>query len=144
MNILAMDPGSQTTGFFLYSTDVKPYLFQLSPDRAFETLHYTHNVFAIVVEKYRPKGTSDSLPAELNGAARLTAMRLDAEYAEVTPAEAKTIAPDHVLKALGWYDASLPHANDAARLLVHFALTRMDPISSLHNHVVDVKLAVQL
>lgn len=141
-SILGIDPG-HTTGFFIYSPIGVDH-FQLDPDAVFEHMHNCWDYDAFVVEKFRPKGTSDPLPAEINGAVRLRSRQVGAEFVEVSPSQAKTMAPDDLLKELGWFNPELPHANDAARLVVHYAVTKLPHGDYLHEHVVNTKLAGRL
>jgi hypothetical protein len=141
-SIIAMDPGG-LTGFACYVTPVGVGLVQVPCESAFVRLADSA-ARVYLVEKYRPVRTSDPTAAELNGAARLRSCQLDALFISIQPDEAKSMAPDHVLKGLGWFDPAKPHANDAARLIVHYAMSKADHTSTLHQLVRRVKLAVAL
>jgi hypothetical protein len=139
--ILAMDPGGLTGFATCIQTAV---IHQQTPaESAFVRLAFSE-ADVYLVEKYRPQRTSDPTAAELNGAARLRAIQVNAPFISIRPDEAKAIAPNEVLKGLGWFDPAKPHANDAARLIVHYALTKADRDSALHRQVREVKMAVAL
>lgn len=128
MRILALDPGSGTTGMAVY-LDGAIHLSQLDTESIWARLDHTNwdqarasRINAVLVEKYRPVRTSEPGPAEINGAARLLAMRHGAAFREYAPAQSKSLAPNKLLARLGWHDPRLPHAADAARLLVVYAL----------------------
>ena len=126
MRILALDPGG-TTGVAVYE-DGAIHLGQVDGDTIWHRLDganltpVSYRLDAVLVEKYRPVRTSEPGPAEINGAARLLAMHHGATFRAYEPAQAKSLAPNRLLARLGWYDGSLPHAADAARLIVCFAL----------------------
>jgi hypothetical protein len=138
MRILALDPGG-TTGMCVYLSgdiyhdqlDAESIWYRLAVQRNAELFH------ALLVEKYRPVRTSEPGPAEINGAARLVAMIDGAFFCAYEPAQAKSLAPNRVLARLGWHRPDLPHASDAARLIVCYALLHCPAETDEQRELVD-------
>lgn len=119
MRVVCVDPGG-TSGFFIWE-DGEVYPSQTNDAGAYEKLASARaDVF--VTEDYRPARSSNPQPAQVIGAVKLVTAQRGAVYRTYAPSVAKPMAPNRLLARLGWHRPELPHASDAARLLVCWAL----------------------
>lgn len=136
MRILALDPGG-TTGMAVYRNG-SIHISEMDVESVWYRLAMTTGALAaVLVETYRPFKTSNVQPALVNGAARLLAIQHGALFHEYAPGQCKTLCSNDTLRALGWWDAALPHAADAARLIVCYALLHCPGESAPQQALVD-------
>jgi len=140
--IIAIDPGKMSGGavYRLNDQDGQPFSsWQCDFDELCkhmiemgaahrDNLDVVSESFIITINT--AKNTQATWSLELIGVARMVSrLYTGQELVLQTPAAAKRLCSDDLLKALGWYKPGQGHANDAARHLGLFLLSRgwMDP-----------------
>lgn len=137
--MFAVDPG-KTSGWamlkdneftsgqegFYDICDIAEDLATVNGNRVFpnesERIRFVTEKFIITI--HTGKNTQAPWSLETNGVLRYLALKNGLIYAEQTASQAKTFCTDDMLKALGWHKPGKVHANDAARHLVLFGLSR--------------------
>jgi hypothetical protein len=136
-NILALDPGKKT-GWALasFKTDGSVY-FQSGEQTFLENASFVHTTAAstgdelsVVSESFTitvntAKNTQATWSLELIGIYRYLSLAYCREDLTLqAPAAAKRFSSDDRLRAMGWYTPGKGHANDAARHLMLYMVTR--------------------
>jgi hypothetical protein len=136
--ILAIDPGKMSGWAYLdnnsFSSGQEDFeticeFIEYHTDRQGKKNFEAPQRLRVVTEKFiitihTGKNSQAPWSLEVNGVARFFALKNNLVYAEQTASEAKTFASNGMLQALGWYKPGKVHANDAARHLVLFGLSR--------------------
>ena len=133
-NILALDPGKKT-GWAAYDFTTKRFVsgegdFITSARRAHAIAAEHNDELSIVSESFTitvntAKNTQATWSLELIGVYRYLSLAYCREDLTLqAPAAAKRFSSDDRLRAMGWYTPGKGHANDAARHLMLYLVTR--------------------
>lgn len=137
--ILAIDPGKKT-GWAAYDREMDTFVSgELDYDDTCKLLLHPESIFngplsamefdyaceSFIITVNTAKNTQATWSLELIGVARMISRLYGGqELVLQTPAAAKRLMSDDLLKALSWYVPGKGHSNDAARHLGLFMLSR--------------------
>lgn len=137
MVVYGFDPGV-TTGVAILE-DGKFLSGELSEKELWYYLTCLGEGDTLVYEDYSPRpGVRTWQPAPLYaiGAIRYAGWNRTGHQAlGLLPSSTKPLAPDSLLRGLGWYKAAMGHANDAARVIVAAALTGLIDLPEIKERV---------
>ena len=133
-NILALDPGKKT-GWAAYDFTTKRFVsgeddFITNARRVHAIAAELNDELSIVSESFTitvntAKNTQATWSLELIGVYRYLSLAYCREDLTLqAPAAAKRFSSDDRLRAMGWYTPGKGHANDAARHLMLYLVTR--------------------
>lgn len=132
-SVIAIDPGV-TTGWAVLDPDGSfrsgevrgPYDFLR---RVYEMVQSRVFDYELVVERYTItpetiKKSRQTDPLEIIGALRFFAAHYKTGFTLQSPAEAKAFSTDAKLKRMRWFTPGQGHANDAARHLLCYSISK--------------------